>query len=308
MTRSTLIDPALVGADGDPIVSRRLAWRPSARARNLTLFALSVAGYLVLASILWWGFSNGNFGVPGGDVTIWDRAGDAVRAGVNPYELAADNPIDAFWYAPPFAVAFGLVSWLPTTIVWVAIVVLEVLALRYVAGSWRNVGILGWFPLTAFEVVSGNFNLIIVAGIVLAIRGRPELATIMSFAKASPILAVHPRDWRRALPVAGLAIALTLPAAWLWPAWIGAVAGSFGTPIGLAVPVPFAVRAVIAAGLLLLWRPWSRALAAAIAIPAFYYASILLILVILADRRRPAWFRRSDPIANLPLVDRRRAA
>ncbi len=256
-----------------------------------------------MAMIVWWGFTVGPFDVPGGDTTIWDRVGDQVRAGVSPYELAAQNPLDSFWYAPPFAVAFALVSWLPTTVVWLAIVAMEIAAVRYLAGSWLGVGILGWFPLTTFELVSGNFNIILVAGIVLAIRGRPELATVMSFAKVSPILSVHPRQWKRAAVVAAVMITMTLPVAWLWVEWLRAVVGSVGTPIGPAVPVPLTVRLAIAVALLILWRPWSRALAAAIATPAFYYVTFLLVLVILADRRRPAWFRRSStPV----LVDRRR--
>src|SRR5438552_4676682 len=76
--------------------------------RNLVLFGLSVSGYLVLAYIVWWGFSVGQFDVPSGDAAVWDRAGDQVRLGVHPYERAADNSTDSFWYAPPVAVLFAV--------------------------------------------------------------------------------------------------------------------------------------------------------------------------------------------------------
>jgi hypothetical protein len=41
------------------------------------------------------------------------------------------------------------------------------------------------------------------------------------------------------------------------------------------VPVAFPVRAAIAVALLALWRPWSRAAAAIIAIPAFYWGTLI---------------------------------
>lgn len=248
------------------------------RGRNLLLFGLSVAGYLVMAYIIWWGFSVGHFHAPGGDAAVWDRAGDDVRAGRTPYELVRDNPTDSFWYAPPFAAVFAVTSLLPPVASWLLFVGLEVAALRYVAGSWRGVGIAGLFPLTAFELVSGNFNLVIAAGIVAAVRGHPALATLMSFAKLSPALAVSPRDWRPAVRAAAVAGLVSLPVWWLWVPWVQTMIAAYGQPLGMQIPVPFPVRLALAGGLLLLWRPWSRALAAAIAIPAFYWASFVVLL------------------------------
>jgi hypothetical protein len=265
-----------------------------------------VSGYLVLAYVLWWGFSVGKFAVPSGDSLIWDRAGDQVRAGINPYGVVAANPTDSFWYAPPVALVFAITSLLPPIVQWLAIVVLEVAALRYITGSWRTFGIAGWLPLTAFELVSGNFNLIIVAAVVLAIRGKPALATLMSFLKLTPILAVSPRSWRRVAIVAAIMAIVSLPVLWLWPEWVKALVGSFGQPLGIPVPIPFAVRAVGAALLLGLRRPWSRAFAAVIAIPAFYYGSLILLLVVLADRRRRRfWFGRPTVDPGWGARDRR---
>jgi hypothetical protein len=260
---------------------------------------------MVLAFVLWWGFSVGQFGVPGGDTLIWDRVGDQVRAGINPYGIVAANPSDTFWYSPPVALVFAFTSLLPPIVQWLAIVALEVAALRYVTGSWRSFGIAGWLPLTAFELVSGNFNLIIVAAIVLAIRGKPAIATIMSFLKMTPILAVNPRSWKRVAMVVAIVVIASLPVLWLWPEWVKVILGSFGQPIGISVPVPFAVRAVGAALLLGLRRPWSRALAAAVAIPAFYYGSLILLLVVLADRRRRRWFGPPESHPGRRARDRR---
>jgi hypothetical protein len=258
------------------------------KGRRLALFALSVTGYLVMAYIVWWGFSVGHFHAPGGDAAVWDRAGDQVRAGINPYERVVDNPTDSFWYAPPFAAVFAVTSILPPVGSWLLFCGLEIGALRYVAGSWRNVGIAGLFPLTAFELVSGNFNLVIAAGIVAAVRGRPELATWMSFAKLAPGLAASPADWRRVVVTIAVGLSVSLPVLWLWPLWIETMIAAYGQPLGMQIPVSFPVRLALAGGLLLLWRPWSRALAAVIAIPAFYWGSVVLLLapLRLRDDRR----------------------
>jgi hypothetical protein len=276
----------------------------SQRTWKLALFAASTSGYLVLTYVIAWGVSVGHFDIPSGDVLVWDRVGDQVRAGVSPYGVVLANPTDSFWYAPPVAVLFAATSWAPPTLLWAAIVVGEIVALRYVAGSWRAVGFIGWLPLTAFELMSGNFNLIVVAAIVAATRGRPGPAVWASLAKLSPVLAIHPFDWRPALRMGLLAVVITFPVLWLWPEWVTTLAKSTGISLGIQIPIPLAVRVVIAAGLLVIWRPWSRALAAAVAIPSFYYGSLILVLVLLADRRR-GWIRRERSDGRR-LVDRRR--
>jgi hypothetical protein len=241
------------------------------------LVGLSVAGYALLAGILWWGISTGLFWIPGGDVHIWDRAGDTLRAGGEVYAI---QPLrnETIWYAPPFVVLFAAVSWLPIEVLWIAIVALEVGALRYIAGSWLGFGLACLFPLTAFELVSGNFNMLVAAAIVAAIQRRAAPATIMSFAKLSPILAVHPRDWRVVAVTAAVMVAITIPWIGLWPVWVAHLAAAYGQPLGPQIPIPFILRAAIAAGLLLLFRPWSRAMAAFVAIPAMYWGSLVLLL------------------------------
>ena len=124
------------------------------------------------SAILWWGISTGLFWIPGGDTHIWDRAGDTLRAGGEVYAI---QPLrnETIWYSPPFVVIFGAVSWLPIEVMYVAIVALEVAALRYLAGSWLGFGLACLFPLTAVELVSGNFNMLVAAAIVAAIQPPP---------------------------------------------------------------------------------------------------------------------------------------
>src|SRR3990167_6718221 len=249
--------------------------------------AVSLGGYAMTAGILAWGFGSGRFAIPGGDALIWDRVGDALRAGTEVY-VRTPTLSDTFWYAPPWAVLFALVSWLPVQVLASVIIVCEVLSLRYIAGSWLRVGYLCWFPLVAFELPSSQFNLIMAAAIAAALRGDPRLAVAMGTAKLGPILAI--RDgWRRAVPVGLLLCAVTIPWLGLWPAWIGHLVSAYGANLapGATILIPFAPRLAVALALVLYGRPWARGLAAIIAVPSLYWVSGVMLLGLLSqvDRR-----------------------
>lgn len=253
--------------------------------RGLTRLALSLGGYALTAGILAWGFTSGKFHIPGGDALIWDRVGDALRAGGEVY-YRTPTLSDSFWYAPPWAVLFAAVSWLPLQVVSLAIIAAEILSLRYIAGSWLRVGYLCWLPLVAFELPSSQFNLIMAAAIAAALRGDPRAAVVMGAAKLSPVLAIDPRAWRKAAPVGLALLAVTLPWWGLWPAWIGHLVGSYGANLapGATILVPLAPRLAIALGLLFVRRPWARGLAAIIATPSIYWVSGVLFLGLLRHR------------------------
>jgi hypothetical protein len=255
--------------------------------------ALSLGGY---AFAIWLGTFVLAMGTPGFDLrTFFLPAGDAVRAGTDPYAprlLPGLGPVDGFFWAPPWAVFFGAVSWLPWQVVYLAIFAGEVAALRIMFGSWRRVGYVLWVPLMPFELASGNINLIIAATIVVAQRGRTGPLALSALAKISPAFALPPRDGRAFAIVFAAACAITLPWLYLWPEWIAALdrALSHGG-VGPQIGIPFAVRLVAAIPLIALQRPWSRALGAVIAIPGFYYVSLVLLTaplaVALASRRPP---------------------
>lgn len=247
------------------------------RRRRVLLVALSAGGFAFLAVQLVVGWRIGLFGFPGGDIVIWDRAGDALRAGLSPY-VVVEPRNETFWYAPPFAVLFALVSWLPPIALWAGMFAANLLGLWYLGGSLRGVGLICWFPFLAFELFAANINICIAAGIVAAVRGRPEIAAFTAFAKLAPMLAVDPRDWRRAGAVVLVALAVTLPVVHLWPEWIRHLAAAYGQPLGPQVAIAFPIRAAFALGLLALRRPWSRAGAAVVAMPAFYWGSFVLFL------------------------------
>ena len=254
-------------------------------------FALSGAGYVVAAIILFWGFTSGKFSIPGGDALIWDRVGDEIRNGVSPYYPVSGS--GGFYYAPPWALWFALASWLPVQVTAILMTALEIAALRYIAGSWLRVGHCLCLPLVAFELPSSQVNLLMAAAIAAALRGDPRAAVVMAFAKLSPALAIELRDWRRAALLAGVVAAMTVPWAGLWADWAGQLVGSFGQNIGpgATIEIPFLPRLVVALLLVAIRRPWARGLAAIIATPALYWVSWILLLGLLPrprSRREPA--------------------
>jgi hypothetical protein len=274
--------------------SAYLATRPRLR---FAIAAASVTWFLVL---LWTLIGEGRVPFPGGDVTsIFDPAGDRLRAGEPVYAQPFNG---AFFYGPPFAVLYGAISWLPGEVQQAIVLVGELAALRYLGGSWFGFCCALAFPLMPWELMSGHFNLVIAAGIVLAIRGDPRIAVGTAFAKLYPVVGMDPRDWRRAVPVVVVAVVITVPWLSLWPAWLGLLVEAYRTPgIGPQIPVPFLARAVVAGVLLLAWRPWSRAAAAVVVIPAFYFASFVLFIapVVVILRGITPSVARPHPLARL---------
>ena len=261
------------------------------RQYGTATIALSLGGVAFVIVQLVIGAQVGIFPVPGGDELIWDRVGDALWTGA-PVYYNAPRLIDSFVYAPPLAVAFGLISWLPVLVQHWLFLVLRILALRVIAGSWIGAGIACWFPLVAFDLGGGNFNLLVAASIVAAVFRRPHIAVWGALAKFGPVLAMHRRDWRPALVTLLIAVTITLPWLYLWPQWFGLLIEDIGNPglLGPQIPIPWVLRLALAAALLLSLRTrWARALAATLAIPAFYWASLVVLLapvaVLVRDRQ-----------------------
>ena len=254
----------------------------AAPRRRLILIALSAGGYAFTLILLWIGFSNGQWPFPGGDVVAYFApAGEAVRNGTAVYVASPEFP--GFRYGPPWAVAFAPLSLGGPALIHAFILVLDGIALLALArGSLLRLGFILWFPLISFELAAGQLNLLIAAAIVVAQRGVAWPLAIVSFAKVWPALALRPADWRKfALAVAIVAL-VTLPWLPLWPAWIGSLINTADTPHGPLIPVPFAARAVIAALLIALQRPWSRALGAILASPNLYWGQLVVLVAPLA--------------------------
>jgi hypothetical protein len=257
---------SLSAAARTPATRRRLAW-----------LVLGVGGWAFAVRVWVEGFQNGWFVFPGGDtLAFYSFAGDAFRSGADPYTINADGSV--FFYAPPWAAAFAMLSWAGPAVIHLVIVVVDLLALRYMARGWIRAGVLCWFALVPWEMAAGQVNLITAAAIVAAIRGTSWPAAIMALAKISPVLAVSRRDWRPfAIALVACAI-VTLPRLDLWPLWINRLFWGIDHPLGPLIPFPFVVRLTLAIGLVAWGRPWSRALGAVLATPAFYWGSLVLLV------------------------------
>ena len=270
------------------------------RRHNRILIAAAFGGVAFTALQLIVGSEAGLFPIPGRDELLWDRVGDALWTGMPIYYIAS-APTDSFVYSPPLAVLFGLVSWLPLVAQHAIFTVLKVLALRVIGGSWLGAGLACWFPLVAFELGGGNFNLIVAAAIVAAIHRRPELAVVAALTKFGPGLALDPRDWRRVAVVGLVMGAITLPWLHLWPEWIANIVAISAIPFGPQIPISFPVRLAAALIILAAYRTtWARAIAATIAIPAFYWGSFVVFIAPVAVILRERQARRMMPLMQEP--------
>lgn len=93
-------------------------------------------------------------------------------------------------YPPLFAQALAPFALLPELVfawLWRGVLFM---CLRYLAGSWRNVGLWLLFPLTITELSAGNVTLLVGAATFASFRGRPYLAAWAGVLKYGGFLVV----------------------------------------------------------------------------------------------------------------------
>lgn len=240
----------------------------------------SLTGYAITAFVAWFLLTRYP-GWAGRDVDLWLRVGAQVRDGISPY---GDTGVGtSFYYAPPWAVLMGATTWSGKPVFWLLTALLEVAALRYIAGSWLRVGYFGLLFLTGAEIVSGAFNLVVAAGLAAAIRGDSRLAAFTSLAKLSPALAI--REWRGPAIVLAISVLATVPVLGWWADWVTALAGAPAAQASLGYhELPLLARVTAAVAILAVWRsPRAGALAAAVAIPGLYAISVVLLYALVAQ-------------------------
>ncbi len=213
------------------------------------------------------------------DVLAYLRGGAAVVAGTPVYTTGVNADL-AFLYGPPWAVAFAAVSFVPPPAVAFGLVGLDLLALRYICGSWRGVGLVAWCPLVPLEVAGGNINILMTAGLVAGARGAMMPAAVFGLAKLSPlVMLLGPRaGWRPFATSVILLLAITLPWLHLWPEWFAFLLRQHPPEVGGPVAVALLPRLPVALAFLALRRPWSLALAAVLATPVLWWGSFVMLL------------------------------
>ena len=271
---------------------------------------LSVAGALVCAGqIVQWSLLGA---WPFHDTVAYWLAGRHLLEGAPVY---TSGLFLAFLYAPPWAILWAPISLLPIDLVVAGLLILQVLALRYVVGSWVAVGLVAWIPFVPRELATGNVDFLMAAAILAGIRGSGGPISLFAFAKFSPALVLlggSRRQWRTAL-VAGVAlVAITLP--W-WHLWVDWVAMLLSNPEGGDSVVPLIVRLPIVVALLAVRRPWALAAGAALLTPAFHFHSVVLLLPAaillmesLRDPARPTAEHAFAPIGEREIEEPSRAA
>lgn len=277
---STTLASALVRL---PLPANLPLRRPMSR-RDWVLWAPAILGYITLVVV--WGALPAAY--LGDDLAAYMGAGEAFRLG-EPIYFGRITEQGVFLYSPVWAILFAPISLLPPLPVHIALAAVDLLCLRYLARSWRAVGWLLLIPVVPFSITSGNIDLLIAAAVVLAWRTTAGPLTLLASAKVAPAFALPLARWREAAALTGLMIVLTLPWAGLWLEWLAFLADQ-PTRIGLMLPIPWWARLPIAALLLIPRRPWTSALAVAIAAPGFYWTTTVLFLAparLFLDRRQP---------------------
>ena len=234
---------------------------------------LSIAGLLVCAGqVVQWSLMGA---WPFHDTVAYWLAGRHVLEGAPVY---SGGTFLAFLYGPPWAIIWAPISLLPVDLATTGLLVLQVLALRYVVGSWLAVGLVAWIPFVPRELATGNVDFLMAAAILAGIRGAGWPISLFAFAKFSPalvLLGAGRRQWRAAV-VAGLVlVAITLPWSHLWIDWVAML---LANPEGGDSVVPLVVRLPIVVALVAIRRPWALAAGAALLTPAFHFHSFVLLL------------------------------
>lgn len=245
------------------------------RVAAVTLALFGWAAGLITFGIL---LASTNGLIVGADLDAYLRAGDDFIAG-RPVYIGEIGEFDVFSYAPPWVLIFGALSWVPDMVMQVTVMVLGLLCIRYVAGSWLWAGLVFLYPVSVMVLLAGNIEWLIAAALVLAAHGRGEPLAFTALAKVAPILGLRPNQWRQAVLVLAVAFVVTLPWLHLWPEWAEHLLRQPST-IDIHIGPPWYWRLPFAAALLLLRRPWARALAVVIAMPSLWLGTLVILAAV----------------------------
>jgi hypothetical protein len=211
----------------------------------------------------------------------------------HPYTLP-NSEIGAFLYPPPMVRLFApaaLLSWPQFWLLWTAVMVATAIWL-----GWRRALLVFAFPPVALELHYGNVNLLLAAAVALGFR-YPAAWAFVLLTKVTPGVgllwfAVR-REWRQlgiALGVTAAIVAVSLVFdGRLWGEWLQALQRDAAADLGGPLASPLWLRMPIAAAVVI-WgartdRPWTVPVAATIAMPVVWVATLSVLTAILAITR-----------------------
>ena len=233
--------------------------------RRLILFALSATGYgFGLAAMV---LAIAHDGGMGFDSYAYWLAGQNVLHGQPLYSSVAVDALGAYKYPPIFAQLIAPLTLIPALAFSWLWRMACFLCVRWLAGSWRNVGLWLLVPLTIVELSLGNVTFMVAVATILAMRNQGWLTAPMAALKFGPVF-VAPYLWlvnpqqRRSLVVGALVFAAACavsyafnPTAWadyvdsLFRSTTAAMSGTGVIALWPTGAGDLAVRLLIAAGL-----------------------------------------------------------
>ena len=213
--------------------------------------------------------------------------------GGSPY-AQPNGQLGAFLYPPPLVRLFDPVGVLPWPAFWLIWTALSLGTAIWLGG--RRALLVLAFPPVALELYHGNVNLLVAAAVALGFR-HPWTWALVLLTKVSPGIgllwfAVR-REWRQlgiALAATGAIVAVSLivdlP---LWAEWIAAMTRDAGADLGGPLASPLWLRLPIAF-LVVVWgartnRPWTVPLAATLAMPVLWLATLSVLAATVAIQR-----------------------
>ncbi|MDP8903763.1 MAG: hypothetical protein M3N29_00345 [Chloroflexota bacterium] len=201
------------------------------------------------------------------DAYAYWLAGQNVLAGQPLYGATEVDALGAFKYPPLFAQLWAPLTLMPALAFSWLWRLACLLCVRWLAGSWRNVGLWLLVPFTITELSLANVTFPVAVMTVMALRGRAWLAPLAAALKFGPLLVV-PYVWlamphQRLALVGGCLAALAAAAVSLaldpsaWAMYVGSMFESTGAAMhgaGVIALAPtgamdFALRLALAIGL-----------------------------------------------------------
>lgn len=248
-------------------------------------------GYILAASL--WTLAIAVGVVPPG----LDASGFYEHSWPNPYGMTEYGAPGGFFYSPPVALLFGVLTTFGLGVFSATLTGLGFLALYAVAGRWAWA--LLFFPPVWWDLAGGNISILIGAAVTIGAT-RPGLFAIPLLTKVTPGLTVlwfaFRREWRQlaiALGVVGAVCAVSFVIApRLWSEWITVLMANEGYtgPGFFTIPIPLMPRLAVAVVLVgwgaLTDRRWVLPVAAWLATPVLWYTVAATLVAVVYGRRR----------------------